>query len=125
MPPLDSAFATAFGIKSGKVDDLRAEVESNLKLELKRKVEAVLKDQAMKGLREKTQLALPTSLVDMEAVQLMRRMAANLQQQGMKAEDIKLDARHVPAAGGGTRRAGPHRRRSSCATRTCRRGPSR
>lgn len=89
-PPLDSAFATAFGIKSGRVEDLRAEVESNLRLELKRKLEAVLKDQAMKGLREKTQLTLPKSLVDLEAVQLMRRMAANLQQQGMKPEDVKL-----------------------------------
>ena len=91
VPPLDSAFATAFGIKSGKVEDLRSEVESNLKLELKRKLSTVLRDQAMRALREKTQLALPKSLVEMEAGQLMRRMAANLQQQGMKAEDIKLN----------------------------------
>ena len=90
VPPLDSAFATAFGMKSGSVEDLRAEVESNLKLELKRKLDAVLKEQAMKGLREKAQLTLPKSLVDLEAVQLMRRAAANLQQQGMKAEEIKL-----------------------------------
>ncbi len=90
LPPLDSAFATAFGMKSGKIEDLRAEVESNLKLELKRKLEAVLKDQVMKGLREKAQLALPKSLVEMESMQLARRMAANLQQQGMKQEDIKL-----------------------------------
>ena len=92
VPPLDSAFATAFGIKSGKVEDLRAEVASNLRLELKRKVESGLRDQAMKALREKTQLALPRSLVEMEASQLARRMAANLQQQGMKPEDIKLNA---------------------------------
>jgi trigger factor len=90
VPELDTKFATEFGIKSGQVEDLRAEVESNLKLELKRKLEAVLKDQALKGLRATTQLALPKSLVDMEAVQLMRRMSANLQQQGMKPEDIKL-----------------------------------
>ena len=90
VPPLDSAFATAFGMKSGRVEDLRAEVESNLRLELKRKLEGVLKEQAMKGLREKTTLTLPRSLVDGEAVQLMRRMAGNLQQQGMKPEDIKL-----------------------------------
>jgi trigger factor len=78
-------------MKSGRVEDLRAEVESNLKLELKRKLESVLKEQALKGLREKAQLTLPKSLVDMEAVQLMRRAAANLvQQQGMKPEDIKL-----------------------------------
>lgn len=90
-PPLDSAFATAFGIKSGKVEDLRAEVESNLKLELKRKVETLLRDQAMRVLREKSQLALPKSLVVDETQQLMRRMAGQLQQQGMKPEDIKLD----------------------------------
>lgn len=90
VPPLDSAFATAFGMKSGRVEDLRAEVESNLKLELKRKLEAVLKEQTMKGLRESAQLTVPKSLVDLEAVQLMRRTAANLQQKGMKPEDIKL-----------------------------------
>ncbi|MEP7328837.1 MAG: trigger factor [Betaproteobacteria bacterium] len=90
VPALDGAFATAFGIKSGKVEDLRSEVEANLKLELKRKLDGLLKDQAMKGLRDNTQLTLPKSLVDLEAVQLMRRMGANLQQQGMKPDDIKL-----------------------------------
>ena len=90
IPPLDGAFATAFGIKSGSVDDLRAEVEANLKLELKRKLDATLKDQALKGLRQVAQLTLPKQLVEQEALQLARRMAANLQQQGMKQEDIKL-----------------------------------
>ncbi len=91
VPPLDGAFATAFGIKSGNVDDLRSEVESNLKLELKRKVDTMLRDQAMRALREKSQLALPKSLVVDETQQLMRRMAGQLQQQGMKPEDIKLE----------------------------------
>ena len=90
LPELDSAFATAFGIKSGKVEDLRAEVEANLNFELRRKLDAVVKEQAMKGLREGAQLTLPKSLVELEAVQLMRRMVVNLQQQGMKNEDIKL-----------------------------------
>ncbi|HQR10528.1 MAG TPA: trigger factor [Casimicrobiaceae bacterium] len=90
VPPLDTQFATAFGIKSGSVDELRAEVESNLKLELKRKLDAVLKEQALKSLRNAAQLTLPKSLVEQEALQLARRMAANLQQQGMKPEDIKL-----------------------------------
>jgi len=89
-PALDSAFATTFGIKSGKLEDLRNEVASNLRLELKRKVESNLRDQAMRVLRETTQVALPDSLVEMETHELMRRMSASLQQQGMKAEDIKL-----------------------------------
>lgn len=90
IPELDGAFATAFGIKSGKIEDLRAEIASNLRLELKRKVESNLRDQAMKVLRETTQVPLPASLVEMESRELARRMAGNLQQQGMKPEDIKL-----------------------------------
>jgi len=91
VPPLDEAFAKAFGIASGSVSALRAEVEANLKLELKRKIEALVKDQALKGLRERAQFALPQSLVQIEAQGLMQRMAQNLRQQGAKAEDIKLN----------------------------------
>jgi trigger factor len=90
VPALDEAFAKAFGIASGKVEDLRREVEANLKLELKRKVEATLKDQALSGLRGLGDFALPRALVDAEAQGLMQRMAANLRDQGMKGEDIKL-----------------------------------
>jgi trigger factor len=92
VPPLDEAFAKAFGIASGSVSALRAEVEANLKLELKRKLEALVKDQALRGLRERAQFALPQSLVQIEMQGLMQRMAQNLRQQGAKSEDIKLTA---------------------------------
>jgi trigger factor len=91
VPPLDEAFAKAFGIASGSVPALRAEVEANLRLELKRKIEALVKDQALKGLRERAQFSLPQSLVQIEAQGLMQRMAQNLRQQGAKPEDIKLN----------------------------------
>src|SRR6185295_15652883 len=39
-PPVDEEFARAFGIASGSVDELRSEIASNLRLELKRKIEA-------------------------------------------------------------------------------------
>jgi len=90
VPALDEAFARAFGIRSGKVDDLRAEVEGNLKLELKRKVESTIKEQALSGLRERTQLALPRALVDVETQGLMERTAGRLREQGMKVEDMSL-----------------------------------
>jgi trigger factor len=91
VPPLDEAFARAFGIASGNVADLRAEVESNLKLELKRKIEAMLKDRALSGLRAQAQFALPKSLVDVEARGLAERTAENMKQQGAKPEQINLD----------------------------------
>jgi trigger factor len=90
VPALDEAFAKAFGIASGKVEDLRREVEANLNLELKRKLEANLKDQALKGLRGLASFALPRALVEQEAHGLMQRMSAQLREQGMKPEDVQL-----------------------------------
>jgi trigger factor len=90
LPPVDADFAKAFGIADGSVDELRREIETNLRLELKRKIESVLKEQALKGLRERADFALPRSLVDLEVQGLMERMIGNLRQQGMKPEDIKL-----------------------------------
>jgi trigger factor len=90
LPPVDAAFATAFGIADGSVDALRVEIASNLGLELKRKIEARIKEQALAALRQKAELAVPKSLVELEAQNMAGRMAADLRQQGMKPEDIKL-----------------------------------
>jgi trigger factor len=90
VPALDEAFARAFGIRSGKVEDLRAEVEGNLKLELKRKIESTVKEQVLAGLREKTQVALPRALIDIETGGLMERTANRMREQGMKPEEAGL-----------------------------------
>ncbi len=90
LPAVDAEFAKAFGIASGDIDELKSEVTANLKFELKRKIEAKIKEQALAALRKSAEFAVPRSLVDMEAENMAQRMAADLQQQGMKAEDIKL-----------------------------------
>jgi trigger factor len=90
LPPLDDAFARAFGIASGRLEDLREEVAANLGLELKRKVESVVKEQVFAGLRSLASFPLPRSLVDIEAHGMLERMAGELRQQGMKPEDITL-----------------------------------
>jgi FKBP-type peptidyl-prolyl cis-trans isomerase (trigger factor) len=90
VPAVDADFAKAFGIASGAVDQLKAEIASNLELELKRKIEAKLKEQVFAALRGKAKFALPRSLVELEAQNMARRMAADLQQQGMKPDDIKV-----------------------------------
>jgi trigger factor len=91
LPDLDAAFANALGIASGDLDELRTEVASNLRLELKHKIEARMRDQVFTALRQHAEFALPRSLVEIEAQNMAQRMANELRQQGMKAEDIKLD----------------------------------
>jgi trigger factor len=90
LPPLDDAFARAFGIASGRLDDLRAEVSANLQLELKRKVESVVKEQVFSGLRSVATFPLPKSLVEIESQGMLERMAHDLRQKGMKPDDIQL-----------------------------------
>ena len=90
LPAVDAEFAKAFGVASGSVDELRAEIGQNLALELKRKIEGRVKEQAFAALRSKAEFALPKSLVEIEADGMMRKMADDLMRQGMKAEDVKL-----------------------------------
>ena len=91
VPALDGGFAKAFGIASGTVDDLRREVEANLRLELKRKVEAAIKSQALAGLRQRVTFAVPKALVDSEAHALRERTLANMREQpNVKPENLEL-----------------------------------
>jgi trigger factor len=43
LPELDGDFVRTFGVASGELDDLKAEIASNLGLELKRKIETAVK----------------------------------------------------------------------------------
>jgi len=90
LPAVDEEFARAFGVPSGSLDELRAEITANLKLEMKRKIEGKVKDQALDALRKSALLAVPRSLVAQEAESMAQRMAADLQRQGMKPADVKL-----------------------------------
>ena len=90
LPEVDSEFAVKFGIASGSVEELRAEIATNLGLELKRKIEGALRDQVLRALKSTSELVIPRSLVEMEAQRLLERALADLQSRGMKAEDIQL-----------------------------------
>ena len=90
LPPIDAEFAKAFGIASGSLDELRAEVTANLTGELNRKIWGLIKDQVMRALRAKVEVAVPKSLVELEAQNLAARAAAELRNRGVSAEGVDL-----------------------------------
>ena len=91
LPPLDAQFVHQFGIASGEIDDLRREVETNLKLELRRKIASVVKAQALSGLRRLASFQVPKSLVESDAQVLRTQAIANLRErQNVKAEDLDV-----------------------------------
>jgi len=90
LPPVDTEFAKNFGIASGSLDELRGEIAANLSVELRRKVEGVLKDQVMKALQSTSELVVPRSLVELEAQSLRDRTVAELKNRGVKTEELEL-----------------------------------
>jgi trigger factor len=92
LPQIDAEFARKFGIASGSVDELRSEVAANLKLELKRKIEAALKQQVIQALRSTSQLVVPKSLVELEAENLLRRTSEEMKQRGARESNLPTSA---------------------------------
>lgn len=90
LPPVDTEFATNFGIASGSLEELRREIAANLAVELKRKVEGVLKDQVMKALQANCELVVPKSLIELEAKNLYERTLAELKGRGVNTDELKL-----------------------------------
>ena len=90
LPPVDADFARNFGIASGSIDELRSEIAANLEVELKRKVEGVLKEQVMSALQSTAELVVPRSLVDLEANSLRERTVAELKRRGVQTAELEL-----------------------------------
>jgi trigger factor len=90
LPPIDADFARNFGIASGSLDELKTEIAANLRVELQRKIEGVLKDQVMKALQSTAQLTVPKSLVELEAQRLRERTIAELKSRGVQPEELEL-----------------------------------
>ena len=91
LPPVDADFARALGVADGDVDKLKAEVKDNLEREVKRRVQAKLKEQAMELLLQKSTLELPRSLVEMEAERLLKMTEADMQQRGVQTAKLSTD----------------------------------
>jgi trigger factor len=90
LPELDAEFAIGMGIADGDVTKMRAEIETNLKREVKRRIEGKLKDQVMEALIKTNPIAVPSALVDMEIQRLMQSARQDMEQRGMKVNDMPI-----------------------------------
>lgn len=91
LPALDGEFAKSLGVADGDLQKMRGEVRANVEREVKKRVEARVKSQALQALQDSTPIELPKSLVEMESHELLQRAAADLQGRGIKPEQIRLE----------------------------------
>jgi trigger factor len=91
LPAVDAEFAKVLGVEDGDVERLKSEVKANLELEVKRRVQTKLKEQAMDLLIQKSMLDLPQSLVAMETERLMKMTEADMQSRGVQTMKLSAD----------------------------------
>lgn len=90
LPEVDAEFAKGMGIADGDIAKMRAEIEGNLKREVKRRIEARIKDQVMDALIKANQIATPGALIEMEIQRLMQAARQDMEQRGMKVNEMPL-----------------------------------
>ena len=90
LPEVDDEFVRSMGVADGDVTKMRAEIEGNLKREVKKRIEARLKDQVMDALLAANPIPVPNALVEMEVQRLIQEARQNLEQRGMKAQNFPI-----------------------------------
>ena len=90
LPEVNEEFAKTMGIADGDVAKMRAEIEANLRREVKRRIEAKVKDQVMEALIKTNPIAVPNALVEMETQRLMEAARHDMEQRGMKVKDMPI-----------------------------------
>lgn len=91
LPEVDSEFAKALGVEGGDVEKMKAEIETNLKREVKKRLQSRVKDQVMEALLKTHQVDLPNALVDMEIERLMQVARQDMEQRGgVKMKDFPM-----------------------------------
>jgi trigger factor len=91
LPELDAEFAKALGVADGDLAKMRTEIRANVEREVKKRIDARVKHQALDALLESTPLELPRSLIEMESQELLQRAAQDLQARGMKLDQVPLN----------------------------------
>ena len=78
LPEVDAEFAKAFGVDDGDIEHFRQDVRANMTRELKQRVDAKIKSQALDLLLETNPIEIPPSLVAQEVQVLKEQMRQNL-----------------------------------------------
>lgn len=93
LPDVDEAFVRSFGVKSGKIEQFRQEVRSNLERELKGNLMQRLRAEvAEKLVAAYVGVELPPRLIEAEA----RQLAANAEQQARQQGQENAKFSHEP-----------------------------
>jgi trigger factor len=89
LPAVDEAFAKSLGVADGDVQKMKQDIRGNLEREVKKRLQARVKNGVMQALYEAVKLETPKSLISMDVERLIEQARADLAQRGVK-QDVPL-----------------------------------
>lgn len=92
LPEVDAEFAQSLGVEDGDIAKLREEVKANLEREVKRRVQARVKEAAMDILLTVAEVELPKTLVSLENERLRNQMLTDIQARGGQIKEDRISA---------------------------------
>ena len=90
LPPLDADFARTLGIEDGDLVKMRAEIEENLRREVKKRLQARVTGNVMDALLAANPIEVPGALIHREIERLMQVARQDMEQRGMKVKDLPM-----------------------------------
>ena len=92
LPAVDAEFAKSLGIEDGDVAKMRAEIRSNLEGEVKKRIKARIKDQAMQVLLDAHPMEVPKALIEQESESMAEAARQDLANRGVDIKNMPVDA---------------------------------
>jgi trigger factor len=90
LPELSEEFINSVGVNAGTIEALKEEIRTNLNHEIKHRLHARLRENALNALNAVSPLEVPSNMVHDEIHHMMDRTKENMQKQGYKTDQIKL-----------------------------------
>lgn len=90
LPEVDGEFAKTLGIPDGDVVKMKTEIKTNLEREVKKRILAKVKEQALNALLETTPLAAPKALIRAESENMAEAAKQDLTQRGMDVSKVPV-----------------------------------
>jgi trigger factor len=90
LPEVDADFARTLGIEDGDLVKMRAEIEDNLKREVKKRLQAKIRGQVMDALLQANPIEVPRELIHREIDRLMQSTRQDMEQRGLQTKDLQI-----------------------------------
>jgi trigger factor len=91
VPALDAEFAKMLGVADGDLAKMRSEVRANLEREVRKRLQARVKNQVMEALLAVNPIEVPKALIEMEARQMAEAAVRDLEARGMQQKNVPVE----------------------------------